>query len=176
MNDSQATCRMCGNPVTPRQWGGGECERCGSVSATSLPEKEELSDFYLKFNESYTGGGSSRGRNLLRYAKRYLQYIEKYVSTGRLIDVGSSTNPFPNLALKAGFTVTVLDYLRPKGLDPKVEFLKYNLIEDDILKTHAGSFDVVTAWAVLEHVPQPSLSIKMLSLICKPGGMIFIRR
>ena len=94
MNDSQATCRMCGNPVTPRQWGGGECERCGSVSATSLPEKEELSDFYLKFNESYTGGGSSRGRNLLRYAKRYLQYIEKYVKEmgGGLVMIGGDSS------------------------------------------------------------------------------------
>ena len=144
------------------------------MSATHLPTKEALSEFYIKFNESYTGGGKSCGGNLYRYAKRYLHYIEKYDCSGSMIDVGSSTNPFPNLASQAGFTVTVMDYVKPKGLNPEVQFLEYNLIEDDIIKTNAGSFDVVTAWAVLEHVPHPSLSIRMLSVICKPGGMIFI--
>jgi 2-polyprenyl-3-methyl-5-hydroxy-6-metoxy-1,4-benzoquinol methylase len=166
---------MCGNGIIPRNWEGGECDRCGSVSVNTLPTEEQLNLYYqTEFNKHYTGGGESGGRNLMRYARRYFQIVGQYVRAGKLIDVGSSKSPFPNLAAKAGFDVTVIDYTRPEGLDMRVHYADGNLNDESVLDNHRNAYDVVTSWAVLEHVRQPDMAAKILSGMCRPGGMIFL--
>ena len=167
-------CRLCGHEIMHREWGGGECAACGSVSVASVPTEESLNDFYYSYNDSYEGGGSSGGRNLTRYAMRYLRLVQRFAGPGELIDVGSSTSPFPNFAGNAGFSVTVMDYVRPKGLDPVVRFVAGNINNDGSSHAHAQKYDVVTAWAVLEHTPNPRLACRILSDLCRPGGLIFL--
>ena len=43
-----------------------------------------------------------------------------------------------------------------------------------LLASHAGKFDVVTCMEMLEHVPDPSLTIEVLAKLARPGGDIFI--
>ena len=166
-------CRLCGKVVTPKGWGGGECAACGSVSVTSVPTEEELNKFYQRFNETYEGGHSGGG-NLIRYANRYLALLQRHVRAGKLIDIGSSTNPFPNIAANAGFSVTVMDYVKTRDLDSGVTFVEGNLYNSNFLFNHGGTYDAVTAWAVLEHVSNPRLACTLLSGICKPGGVILL--
>lgn len=167
-------CRMCGNVITPKSWGGGECDACGSVSVTDLPTDEELTDFYQSFNTTYTGGGRSGGRNLRRYAQCYLNLVQSHVDTGELIDIGSSTNPFPNIATRAGFNVTVMDYAQPTEIDSQVNFVEGNLNDEKILLEYNSAFDVVTAWAVIEHVSSPQLACSMLARMCRPRGIVVL--
>lgn len=166
-------CRLCGARVTPEKWGGGECAACGSVSATTVPTDEELSEFYKRFNETYTGGHSG-GSNLTRYANCYLCLLKRHACTGKLIDIGSSRSPFPVIAANAGFSVTVMDYIRPRGLDSRVTFIQGNLNDPHLLLDHGETYDAVTAWAVLEHVSNPRLACSLMSSICKPGGIIIL--
>ena len=167
-------CRLCGHSVEHRQWGGGECIVCGSVSVGSLPTEEELDNFYHSFNKTYVGGGRSGGRNLIRYATKYLRLVQRYVGKGELIDVGSSRSPFPNIAVNAGFSVTVMDYVQPKELNSMVRFITGNLNNDNSFCTHVQMYDVVTAWAVIEHALNPQLACRILSGICNPGGFVFL--
>lgn len=175
MTPETNTCRICGDVITARGWDGGECPGCGSVSVITLPTEEQLHTYYqTEFNKHYTGGGESGGSNLMRYAKRYLQIVQRHVQAGRLIDVGSSKSPFPNLAAEAGFDVTVMDYTRPDGLDSRIQFSEGNLNTEQILCDHKEAYDVVTSWAVLEHVRQPDMAARILAGMCRPGGMIFL--
>lgn len=43
-------CRLCGGEVISRNWGGGECAICGSISVTTIPTEMELKEFYQRFN------------------------------------------------------------------------------------------------------------------------------
>ena len=167
-------CRLCGHAVVHREWGGGECAACGSVSAASLPTEDELATFYRSFNETYTGGGRSGGRNLVRYAIRYLRLVQRFAASGELIDVGSSISPFPNLAAHAGYSVTVMDYVKPRELDSTARFVAGNINDEGSLRALGRLYDVVTAWAVLEHTPDPQLACRILSGICRPGGFVFL--
>ena len=166
-------CRLCGKPIAPQEWGGGECDACGSVSVTTVPTEEELKEFYLRFNETYDGGHAGGG-NLIRYANRYLALLQRHLRAGKFIDIGSSTSPFPNIAANAGFSVTVMDYVRPRDLDSRVTFVDGTLNDRSSLSTCGGTYDAVTAWAVIEHVSNPRLSCALLSDICKPGGVILL--
>ncbi|MBN2468882.1 MAG: class I SAM-dependent methyltransferase [Deltaproteobacteria bacterium] len=112
--------------------------------------------------------------NQLRYARRYLKICRKHVSLGKLIDVGSSTNPFPNLASEAGFEVTVMDFTRPQCLTEGVAWVEASLNDNRILMQYQERFDVVSAWAVLEHVVDPKLAVKTLAGLCCNGGTILL--
>lgn len=167
-------CSMCGEVLVAKRWGGAECGYCRSVSTHILPTREEIARFYQSYSEVYSGGGSSGGQNLKRYADRYLQIVRQHVGARKLIDVGSSTNPFPNVAAGAGFDVTVMDYVRPSGLSPSIRFLQGSINDAQLPPQLEGGFDVVTAWAVIEHLPAPKFSARVLSRICRRGGKLFL--
>jgi SAM-dependent methyltransferase len=167
-------CRLCEQPVLARRWGGGECERCGSTSVHVTPSAAELAAFYANYNEHYTGGGASEGRNLERYARRYLRIVQRWRRSGRLIDIGSSNNPFPNHAARAGFETSMMDFSRPAQLDHRVHFIEGHMNDERALDAGRASFDIVTSWAVMEHVPDPRRSARVLAALCKPGGLIVL--
>lgn len=146
---------------------------CHSVCASALPGADELDAFYKAFNLDYSGGGRRSGaaERQMRYARRYLSSVLRHCRSGCLIDVGSSTNPFPNLAAKFGFAVTVLDRIRPVELDPAIQFVQGMAEESQLLRER---FDVVTAFAVLEHFRLLKESIAAIVSYAKPGGFIVI--
>jgi Methyltransferase domain len=170
----QFSCRLCGEALRERAWGGGECTACGSVSVRSVPTPDELAAFYANYGERYTGGGGSQGRNQIRYAQRYLARVRSSSRGGRLIDVGSANSPFPALAARHGFDVTVMDYACPRGLPDDVAFLEGHLDDLDVLARHGAAFDVVCAWAVIEHLPRPVVGAEVLAGLCAPGARLHL--
>jgi len=167
-------CRLCGHQISVGIWGGGECASCGSVSVERTPTSEELTDFYRKFNETYKGGGSSEGKNLNRYAQKYLDIVSRFSKSGSLIDIGSSTNPFPDVAFANGFDVTVLDYIKPRNLSESVRYVCGSIDDETIPGQIGRQFDAVSGWAVIEHLPRPLVSVKLMVELCRPGGFIFL--
>jgi len=153
------------------------CSECGSISACRLPGQAELDEFYRTFNQNYAGGGRKEGRSERQdtYAARYLQLVNTYARGTSLVDVGSSTNPFPNRAKSAGYDVTVVDYVKPAGLAEGIRFVPGSLDSPgDLAGRFGSSFDVVTAFAVLEHCCYPQKAATALSNLCKPRGVIIL--
>jgi SAM-dependent methyltransferase len=48
------------------------------------------------------------------------------------------------------------------------------LLDDDQLAAQAGSFDVVTAIEVVEHIPGPLGTMRQIASALKPGGVLFL--
>lgn len=167
-------CRLCQGPIGRHDSRGGlECLKCESLVVEEVPSMETLSDFYADFNSRYTGGGSSGGKNQIRYAQRYLQLIHKHSRKGKLLDMGCANNPLPNVANSAGFEVTAMDYSRPDQLDPGVLFAHGHLNSPELLQSDE-KFDVVTSWAVIEHVADPDLAFAIFARLLKKGGQLHL--
>jgi 2-polyprenyl-6-hydroxyphenyl methylase/3-demethylubiquinone-9 3-methyltransferase len=47
------------------------------------------------------------------------------------------------------------------------------ILVEDLAKTHAGQFDVVTCMEMMEHVPDPASIVKACQTLVKPGGHVF---
>lgn len=170
---NKLSCRICGGQCEYDDRGGLSCRQCYSLIVKEVPGEDVLSSYYLKFNDQYSGGGSSRGKNQPKYARRYLKYTQTYTKNGALLDIGCSNNPFPNYAKEAGFSVTAMDYVRPSELLASVTFMSGSLNDEKLLDM-AQKFDVVTAWAVIEHVANPELAFKILSSLTHKNGYVHL--
>lgn len=170
---TRAICRICGGVAHADHRGALECAACESVIVRQVPTADELSAFYATYNDTYSGGGASGGRNQVRYAEAYLRLVRRFTTSGSLIDVGCANNPFVNLAAQRGFRASAADFTKPPQLSAEVTF-RVGHLNDDGWLANGDSYDSVTAWAVIEHVLDPSLAFSVLSRLTKPGGHVFM--
>lgn len=92
-------------------------------------------------------------------------------SKGRILDIGAGTGEFLNVAKENGWeSVGVEPSEKAKAIALKkgVSFAETT----SILENH--SFDVITMWHVLEHVPNIENQITELKRLLKPTGTILI--
>jgi len=167
------TCRICGGSAFAADWGGATCSECNSVSVLACPTREELQTFYETFNKTYYGGGRERGskERQRRYAMAYLAAVGRHTHPGTLLDVGSSTSPFPDAAAAAGYRVTSLDFVRPPTLRDDVAFIQGEATPRPELR---AGFETVTCFAVIEHSTAPRELASALVSYCRPSGVIVL--
>jgi 2-polyprenyl-3-methyl-5-hydroxy-6-metoxy-1,4-benzoquinol methylase len=90
---------------------------------------------------------------------------------GSILDVGAGTGDFLSVAKKDGWkTIGVEPSAKAKkiALEKGVSFVN----ETNELASH--SFDVITMWHVLEHVPNLEEQIKELKRLLKPSGSLIV--
>lgn len=171
-------CLYCNGELRSEPWNALTCLGCGSVMVQSPPTEEDLIKYYDNYLDAYHGGGAKvkSSSRQINWAKAYLRAVTKFAKkSGRLIDIGSANNPFPNIATASGYDVSVLDFNKPPSLDEKVSFLPGSLNEDvELYKKLHSKFDIVTSWAVLEHCLYTKRAIEIMTALCKPGGCILI--
>lgn len=92
-------------------------------------------------------------------------------SKGRILDIGAGTGDFLSVAKQNGWqTIGVEPSEKAKAIAVKKEV---SFVEDTVeLESH--SFDVITMWHVLEHVPNLDNQIKELKRLLKPNGSLIV--
>ena len=142
---------------------------------------DKLSEYYK--SENYISHTDSR-RNVFervyhlvrRYSlKQKLKLIEKHSHSGKtLLDVGCGTGDFLKTALNAGWEVQGVE---PNERARAIANRKTNNKVDTpgaLDNFQDASFDVITLWHVLEHLPNLEQQIKMLSRLLKRDGILII--
>ncbi len=99
----------------------------------------------------------------------------------RVLDVGCGGGLLAESLARAGARVTAIDlapgmvevarlHAAGEGLT-----IDYRLAAaEELAAAEAGGFDVVTCMEMLEHVPEPALTIGTLSRLLRPGGALFL--
>lgn len=165
-------CKFC-NSDTERIFENGiQCLVCKSVSVIEMPSDKIISDYYETFNDTYHGGGPKS--NQIKYAKKYLKLIESFRKDfATILDIGCSNSPFPNLASSSKYSVSVLDIKKPFELFSDVTFYE-GFIDSNFSVPATIKFDIVTAWAVIEHVKNVEKSFENISSILNEKGYLFL--
>ncbi len=155
-----------------------KCSSCGLIFISPIPESIGV------YDDSYFSG-AEKGFGYVDYDadkepmiptfNKYIDILhEMGVRGGSLLDIGAATGFFMNIAKNRGFVVTGVEfsnYAAEKGRK-----LGLNLITGDLIsqKFPDESFDVITMFDVIEHVPNPKEIIFEVKRILKKGGVVII--
>jgi 2-polyprenyl-3-methyl-5-hydroxy-6-metoxy-1,4-benzoquinol methylase len=145
------------------------------------PSKNEMGRYYnSEAYISHTDGKRTvfeRAYQIVRWftLKHKLKLINQYAtSSKRLLDIGCGTGDFLKAAVSANWNVT--------GIEPneKARVIARAKVKNDIFKpSHLNdlehhTFDVITLWHVLEHVPDLDNYITQLKQLLHPNGVIVV--
>jgi ubiquinone/menaquinone biosynthesis C-methylase UbiE len=150
-----------------------ECEACGYVFDNPRPTLPAIVNFYStpKKYDTWLVAEDSRERLWNRRLKKLLKKAER----GNLLDVGTGTGQFLNVARPhfdrvsgTEVSLTALKIAKEKyGLE-----LSPGQIEDADLPK--DTFDTMTLFHVLEHVPDPKRTIARCRELLKAGGVLLV--
>jgi SAM-dependent methyltransferase len=180
-----AACPVCGSrELATFELGAANhlrrCARCTTVSAPDYADPDEVYVDGYMFGEAGPFGLDVRAAKfqsyLVRVAVRRMGMIERATGRGRgsLLDLGSGTGEVLLAARARGWSVrgveperTAAGMARDRGLDVTVAKL-----EDSGLPER--SFDVVSAFHVLEHQPDSRAFLESMARWVRPGGFVAV--
>lgn len=137
-----------------------------------LPKYYESEDYI-----SHTDGQRSFFEKLYHFVKKRaiqnkVNLINSYhKNKGTLLDVGCGTGDFIVEAKKQGWNAIGFE---PNPTAKQLATTKNVLTIDDLFALTPHSFDVITLWHVLEHVPNLEAYIQNLKRILKPDGTLIV--
>lgn len=145
------------------------------------PEEAKLSDYYK--SEDYISHTDAK-RNLFEKVyhlvkgvslKRKLKLINSFhTDKKKLLDVGCGTGDFLQVAKQNDWIVSGIEpNENARALANKKTNNSVFEIEQ-LLKFDSESFDVITLWHVLEHLPKLNEHISVLKKLLKPNGRLVI--
>lgn len=174
LNSTRVTCNICGSDVSSVliKKGGFDIYQCPTCHlAFTYPQPESIAEQY---DSDYFGIYRRRRNFRLRRAVERLKRIELIKQPGRILDIGCSLGYFVEAAKSRGWQASGVEIsaaaseeARDFGLDVRTGVLEEANYPD-------ASFDCVTMWDVLEHVPDPTAHMLEVRRILVPDGIVVI--
>lgn len=149
------------------------CRHCGLLLTSPRDDNETLGRVYEALADASYEAEEANRRAV---AAERVRLIARMVPTpGRMLDVGCSTGVFLAEAQRSGWIVTGLEASAWAAERAEARLgapVVRGLIEDGNFSP--GSFDVVTLWDVLEHLPEPGVAIQRVGTWLTPGGVLVL--
>lgn len=104
--------------------------------------------------------------------KNKLQLINgEQVTKGKILDIGAGTGDFLSVAKNDGWDTTGIE---PSGRAKLIAISKGISFVESTTDLPDATFDVISMWHVLEHVPDLDFQIKELKRLLKPTGTLIV--
>ncbi|MGH7822883.1 MAG: class I SAM-dependent methyltransferase, partial [Candidatus Binatia bacterium] len=177
--DVCTTCGLTGAVVPYRRvgdWPLVRCRDCGLVSLSgSRDAGGDLSATNEPFfsNEDFHRWFLDNEPVFRERSRRDLDELARFANPGRLLDVGCGVGLFLDEARRCGWQVQGLEASAAPG---RIARERFGLPVITATIADAGlpdrSFDVVTFFDVLEHLPDPRAALDRAARILRPGGLL----
>ncbi len=145
------------------------CDACGLARSVPTINSEELAALYGAVEDPDYLVSEEERRASFREA---LEEMERYLSKGSVLEIGSAVGLFLEEARNKGWEATGIepsrwasDEARNRGLD-----VFTGTLEDYDPK--GKTFDAVVLWDVLEHLPDPVAAPRRIGELLEPGGLV----
>jgi len=151
------------------------CRTCGAGVTFPVPTAEVLGRYYDSGVYRASGG---RGFYLLdailnvACAHRLREIARLSAPPGRLLDLGSGKGRFLACAVRHGWTAQGVETSAHQVAAARARY-GIRVFGGDLRDAAFAdaSFDVVTAWHVLEHLPDPDAYVQEIHRVLRPGGV-----
>ena len=141
------------------------------------PSLEKLPSYYESVNYiSHTDGNKSLFEKMYQFVKSIalknkLQLINSESSKGKILDIGAGVGDFLSVCKNDGWQTVGIE---PSEKAKNIVKSKGVSFVEQLSELENHSFDVITMWHVLEHVPNLEEQISELKRLIKPNGTIII--
>lgn len=174
-------CRLCGHfgstsLCRKNGFDLAQCESCELVFVANPPRADQISVFY-SFGHGYQAhfAGAQSDARAESAARRHLGDLRRYKKAGRLLDVGCSAGIFLKAARADGWEVCGVELSEDTasiarqrfGLDVHNGALTENTFAP-------ASFDAITLWDVVEHLPDPVPVLRIVRVLLKDDGVLLV--
>jgi len=141
------------------------------------PSLEKLPSYYEDANYiSHTDGNKSLFEKMYQFVKgialkNKLKLINSQSPKGKILDIGAGVGDFLSVCKNDGWQTIGIE---PSDKAKAIAKNKGVLFVEKLSELEDKSFDVITMWHVLEHVPDLENQIKELKRLIKPNGTVII--
>lgn len=183
-------CKTCGSSAVGEYMRAdlGTILRCASCEAVFLPPERQAAaaeslygeDYFTEregyfFHDGVVDGSGHESAHVADF-RAGLELIESHGDgTGSLLDVGCATGSFLSVALAKGWRcsgVEVSAFAAAQARQRTGCQIFCGKLEEAPFA--AGSFDAITMWDLLEHLPDPLQGLETARRLLKPGGLLLV--
>jgi SAM-dependent methyltransferase len=190
-----AQCPLCGaagkSPrIQPPMIGGGAasfatCAECGLAYLDPAPTPAALARFYAsqyltvdyrKIEGFFIPDPRRELAGTLGYMERLADDVETYrMPPGRILDAGCAYGGFLLEMHMRGWDATGVEPFADAAAFCRDQLgLRVALGEIETLEFADGSFDAITLWDVIEHLPRPVKAMQALARMAAPGALLML--
>lgn len=148
-----------------------QCRQCGLVYQNPVPAAPDITHAYEEVvDQRYEQERIGR----LHTFARDLAELERYTRGGRLLDVGCHIGLFLEVAQNSGWEAWGVEpshWAAGRAQEHGLRVLHGTL---DTVDLPEDSFDAVTLWDVIEHLPDPLAELRKCRQLLRPGGVVAI--
>lgn len=186
----EVNCPLCGHAesrplFTVKDWAFScsqaeftlrRCAVCGCGYLSPRPAEDDMPRFYPpEFYWSWEGASEPLAwEEIIRQRAKQLEAKAAWLADrppGRLLDVGAQKGEFLWYMRQRGWQVEGVE-IDPGVPNPARMTIRYG--DFLVMELEAGAYDVITFWAVLEHVYRPAAFIEKAAALLKPGGRLVL--
>lgn len=166
--------------VSKQQFQIVECQKCLFAYTSPRPTENDLG-WYYESEEYISHSNTSKGliSRLYQMVRKHtlgkkLSLVNREGKKGALLDIGCGTGEFLNTVKNDGWKTIGIEP-SPSARKQGIENYKLDVRdENELVNLMPGSFDVITMWHVMEHVPHLAERVNKLRELLKPDGVLFI--
>lgn len=159
------------------------CNSCGAVFQHPLPSLDEMINYanveynkgmykeYLNADEIKNATFSYRLEKVLEIYRKHNKSLPPKI---RLFDVGCSNGRFIEIAMKQGFDAWGLEFSENAiaAASPDIQSRIYKGDANEIGKLNLGTFDIITAFDLVEHVFDPVAFLKSVRQLAANNSVL----
>lgn len=147
-----------------------KCDSCGFIFSKSIPTDQELEAYYsteYELTEFFSPITAKRYEELLNG-------FEHLKQTNNLLDVGSGSAFFAEIALKRGWNVFGTELTDATILKAEQKGIKMSKGKLEDIHFESNFFDLVVCIEVIEHVSFPKEFVSEIHRSLRKGGAVYI--
>jgi SAM-dependent methyltransferase len=152
------------------------CPSCQFIYLNPRPTEESLFQFYQRYLPEEGSSIESWQKMMGPVFQRAMGEILRHRAEGKLLDVGTGFGFFPAEMKSRGWEVVGVE-ISEMAMDYARDIFGLTVLPGPLEKVGfpEDHFDVVTAFYLIEHLPDPMAFLKECRRIIKPGGLLILR-
>lgn len=150
---------------------------CDNCSLHFIPPYYRKKIQYTQYKNADVTAAVRSGNNWVKIQRHKLRFkfIQKFVKSGKLFDLGAGWGHFMLAGKELGYEVYGVEIAEQPYLycvnDLKLPVDHIDFFEMD----ENNKFDVITMWDVLEHIDKADVFLEKCSKLNKPGSFLFLQ-